>query len=872
MFYPIKGNNMNSTPKRNSFLHLLQRLLNLFCGCRKSKTSLFSTNRKILRFEPLEERQLLSVTPLVTAEPKALFVGTVCPENDFILQTDPLLVQTLEQDSTTEIADSSDISESNEEDHVQLPVIPRVYGPITFAEYLLTQHRTTNNPLPSLMMQSSSCCGDENTPSVITGTTLIEHRGLYACDCSCYEEYYSISLGAYNSYCYDPQIALRIRFSGDAVYGEDFDMELENPSYYSPLYEEDSSLTGNNKSFLYLGAADTLRVFAVNNDGIPENDEEFTVILEEVEKSTCDPDWSHHADIGTHTLTIEDDDHWKIDLSGEEDAENGIILYEEGTTSTIYTLTRVDDGTNRFGDLTYAIDVTLGLSGTASDSDYSTYIETDTPGMYQSLGHSNGTIIATIPAGSESVNIKIQAANDSIIERLEESLMITMISAINGFNGPAQYMIDDEFFEITLIDDDKLILNSVSFTNNLNLISDTAGSFDTSWQTGPHWINGTSSATLPLAYSAGNQNNILKCDAVTIGTIDPAIASQVQVRFKWGDEWGEDYSQWVTLSSNKTVNALQLQKTFAQHYGAQMAMYETLSLNWEFRVGNEEEREINEVSENPLYVTYSDPVISKLYHSVVHIGCAAASGVSTNETDVFLAVWRKFTSLNINKVKLENGDIVSDALLTYYGQEVENSSYYSFILAGLEVTNLGGSNNFNFDQSPTKAREFAGNSLTNTFKTSGLLAKTDGTCGAWQDFACDVLGTQGITVHKEYVLATPSTIYSTLNAFKIKTTIRGQGGGVPLENIWGDHALISYNNWILDPSYGVSYGTTNIAAQTFVNNLHSVGTITSNTGTIVATMGYGGIYTPQKLTSNIVVDINGNNIKENDLIVSWIQY
>jgi hypothetical protein len=103
-------------------------------------------------------------------------------------------------------------------------------------------------------------------------------------------------------------------------------------------------------------------------------------------------------------------------------------------------------------------------------------------------------------------------------------------------------------------------------------------------------------------------------------------------------------------------------------------------------------------------------------------------------------------------------------------------------------------------------------------------------------------------------------IQSTTNSLKVKTTIVGQGGTIPCENTWRDHALIGYNNGvhtiILDPSYGVNYGSGDTAKQNFINQLDSIGEITSTTTTIA---GYGKIYTPTKKT----------NILKTDIVFSW---
>ena len=95
---------------------------------------------------------------------------------------------------------------------------------------------------------------------------------------------------------------------------------------------------------------------------------------------------------------------------------------------------------------------------------------------------------------------------------------------------------------------------------------------------------------------------------------------------------------------------------------------------------------------------------------------------------------------------------------------------------------------------------------------------------------------------------------------KVKTTIRGQGGGIPRENTWSNHALIHYNGVIYDPSYGVSYGIKNVAKQNFIHQLDSVGYFIFSTGTPADSLGYGFVYVVRKNTPRIT---------EKDILFSW---
>lgn len=80
--------------------------------------------------------------------------------------------------------------------------------------------------------------------------------------------------------------------------------------------------------------------------------------------------------------------------------------------------------------------------------------------------------------------------------------------------------------------------------------------------------------------------------------------------------------------------------------------------------------------------------------------------------------------------------------------------------------------------------------------------------------------------------------------------LTGQGGGVPLENTWKNHALVLYRDKVYDPSYGVCYGTySNKEYLTlFISNLESIGYTKSG-----SRLGYGFIYEPKKTSTEISI-------------------
>jgi hypothetical protein len=122
-------------------------------------------------------------------------------------------------------------------------------------------------------------------------------------------------------------------------------------------------------------------------------------------------------------------------------------------------------------------------------------------------------------------------------------------------------------------------------------------------------------------------------------------------------------------------------------------------------------------------VSRDTPQTAELFHTVVHIGCAVASGKST-EQDVFDAIWSKFAGndICISRVKIDGGAVVDDpsGKLYYYGKHLLTSS------TGNPVPPGEPNNEF------TQARS---NQVQNTSK---LLEIGDGTCGAWAYFFTDV--------------------------------------------------------------------------------------------------------------------------------------
>ncbi|MBP5622241.1 MAG: hypothetical protein J6X44_09525 [Thermoguttaceae bacterium] len=388
-----------------------------------------------------------------------------------------------------------------------------------------------------------------------------------------------------------------------------------------------------------------------------------------------------------------------------------------------------------------------------------------------------------------------------------------------------------------------------------------------------HWTKGNASATLPIAYVS---DDTLKVKVRFSGNIDPSI-DNIIVRYHVAGISEGAWSDWKDVSEDANglyVDDFDWVSNFANFvYESSIALsVPSLTLSWQMAVAtaatavnsgleeitNESQRNVLGESHNPLYVLYDDPIqASPLYLTLVHTACTAANGQYT-ESYVFDAIWEKLESKSIKKAELQNGVVVETDLLTYYGKEAESTSIYTKEqIEGMIIDTLCISNDYSQEDSPSLARQYANTILYIQsgicFTTSGLLQKTDGTCGAWKNFMIDVLKTQGITT-----IARSITINQggSVTDFKIVPNALGQGtitidgeNTKPKESIWSNHGLVEYNGIIYDPSYGKCYGpkdgdvNVNDALTEFVlQSVESIGT-TRRKNINEPTDGRGWVYT-----------------------------
>ena len=450
-------------------------------------------HKKQLRIEQLEDRQLLSVTALL-------------PENDSVFVTtwehDSPRNQAAHSFATTWNAESSDATAWSEvlselenrmasgvayrpltyADHLafshfaELGVFndftendfqndktlkssasPRIFGPITYAEHLLLSSRLLDDwqSDPAPMQMSCGCGGNPSEPVI---KTLLEQDGLFGnASCGGYTDFLEIATGMpIGCGCGS---RTRIEFSEEGYSTRFTLIDTGGCSTITP------GPSGSNTIY-YQGTSPSIRLVPINN-AIPDGDLNFTVTStsQTLAIGCCCSGYVDVKQVGDYTVTIVDDDNWKVDLKHAQgtilDSDGAHVLFEEGETSSTIIISRNDNGLG--SDTTYPINVDLNFTGTAiRDSDYK-------------VKNSNGSLLVgnwvTIPKGQTSVTLTIQAIDDNIVERLFESVVVSIVSARDS-SGCTFYAIDESALKFKIKDNDTLDLQKVVFTNNLALQSD----------------------------------------------------------------------------------------------------------------------------------------------------------------------------------------------------------------------------------------------------------------------------------------------------------------------------------------------------------------------------------------------------------------
>ncbi|MBP5620439.1 MAG: hypothetical protein J6X44_00335 [Thermoguttaceae bacterium] len=595
-------------------------------------------------------------------------------------------------------------------------------------------------------------------------------------------------------------------------------------------------------------------------------------------------DYNFIVDAQSVSATIVDDDHWNVTLTPDYEVlydESGHIIPEtliEGSeitngTFATFTLSRGGDGTFHSSDRSYPINVDISLIGQTDSSDFVLSYSSVLGITWTNTTSSSGIVTITIPANEVSVKFRVHAIDDSMVERYFESLTISISDAKNDSTGFSYIEYPFVFTErmLQVQDVGTLTLETVKFINVEDLKADPGQILPPNyfnWQTSTHWTKDQPGITLPVAYVSTNK---IKTDAHFSGSIAQDIREQLKIRYRviGIGAGGLSPSQTVAVSDDDiSISNLECDSSIADFKNAQKIVLSVpqLTLEWQFAVGDETiYRVVQGQSQNPFYALFDHPT-SDLYLTSVHTACVAANE-ETSETAVFDAIWAKFHSLSIRKAELMSGVVFETTLLSYYGKECEATSFYT----KLEIENMIKEvelalQNGTIANYPSLARQYA-NSIDEIqsnicFSTEGLLRETDGTCGAWQDFMIDVLGTQKISASRRGIIVNPNT---SGGYFKVYSNIDGQGAGTPKECIWRNHAVVEYGDNIYDPSYGKLYGPTssnnnsiNDALTEFVlHSVESIGVINAK-NLNVSPLGYGWVYS---------VTVDGEDLTASDFLL-----
>ncbi|MBQ9371730.1 MAG: hypothetical protein IJU03_06025, partial [Thermoguttaceae bacterium] len=642
----------------------------------------------------------------------------------------------------------------------------------------------------------------------------------------------------------------RVSFGGSAICGADYLAYVAYPPsslYYVPF------------GFDHSGGSETVYIFPVE-DAQKESDETAEVFMGTPQLSGSGGVDTHSFNmlVSSATATIIDNDQWKVVATPEPAYANlDEIVITEGnqagenepaTNKVSFTISRVENVANHAGDNHYPINVSLQFqNGTATFSDYKILHHEPNGAIAWLTPNLTNEVTVAIPAGSNSTTITIEAIDDSIIERLHETLSFYVVNAWNSSNT---FAYDGASHALKIKDNDKLYLDTVQYLDNIDLVSDTQGTFGTHWGNSIHWINNYPQNTLPVAYSS---SDIMKCESLTLGNIDPDVIVTVRFSWKYTDLNGDlqiAYSDWSSRSLSTGKSTAQLTSQFKTLFGEESAYYDLVStLEWEFRVNGEDRGDDGIIanSVNPLYVTYKRPVDcpNGIYHTVIHVGCEAANmvGGGTSVQPVFDEIWGQIATLVIDKVDLIQGNVNVGERLSFYGREFEDDGEdYDNIKLCLHIKRIS-ENNYLETQRPSVARYETILYGNDSYKTMYLLQSKDGTCDMWQSFSYDVFTAQGITIHKINVYANGNNAHP---CFQMKTHFMGQGYSIrPCENTWSGHALIMYNNKVYDPSYGIEYGSLITFLSRFVMYVDSVGYENLSLDP-TETSGFGLYYVPEK--------------------------
>ena len=393
---------------------------------------------------------------------------------------------------------------------------------------------------------------------------------------------------------------------------------------------------------------------------------------------------------------------------------------------------------------------------------------------------------ATIPEGSDVVDIKLVPNDDEYIESFEMPEVVTLKAVPDdgcGCGGEPGicYVVDPENdrASVTIEDNDAPELFAVSYQSANFVTTDPAyvGPAFAGWDVNTlidkdHWFD--KDVGLNAGLPAGHPTRRHTKDRAYPVSYVRNTSYVAKAEWLWVTEpgWDTGYDMYACADgpecldtaaprvsadhgnkvSSVTVTALPFVENKIRHYPS-------FQLNWEYAVIpkpfcapgplNTWQPAGQDVSE--LYVTWAAPTVDPLYHTLVHIGTTKANGTGgTVVTPVVTAIWSDFTDLEVHR---RDG-----TLMKYYDTPAPGQDTFS------------------------------------------LLRDADGRCGAWARMFRDVFLAQGVPAISRGIVqkAIPGYLSS---GFCVDPDLEGQGHTDPPYQ-FPDHGLVIVDGKIYDPSYG----------------------------------------------------------------------
>ena len=209
---------------------------------------------------------------------------------------------------------------------------------------------------------------------------------------------------------------------------------------------------------------------------------------------------------------------------------------------------------------------------------------------------------------------------------------------------------------------------------------------------------------------------------------------------------------------------------FVKAFPNQVDYLNPLTINWKYTGGDSTFYDAG-ASENPVYITLTNPATANMYRTVVHLACSNPGATTSNAA--VANSWSVFPGLQVKRV--------DGTQLVYWGAYAAQ------------------------DPPPADA-----------FTVAGLLKNADGRCGAWARFLLEVYGVNGSSASVQAI--TTKNLPGGTNGvgFLVKnwdlttsppTDLSGVAaqGNLNPQSSFSDHTVVLEGTTIYDPSYGKDY-------------------------------------------------------------------